>query len=475
MEKDRVFVEIALGKGYLSPEQVKKAWQTKRERPDLPMEQICGTFLSPSRIRRVRGELERLSVESTRPCVPRVGNSHETKSVEEQAKAEQNVSKPTERQDGKEPPAFQKISISASFPAKDSQFGNYILMDEIARGGMGIVFKAKQKGIERIVALKVMRQIDATSQDQIARFHREIEAAGKLKHSNIVSIYDAGVVGEIHYFTMEFIDGEPLSDIIRGKTMSLKSAIALMEKIARAVHYAHQQNIIHRDLKPANILIDPQHEPHITDFGLARDISRNTQLTESGSALGTPYYMSPEQVEAKRSAIGPPTDLYALGIILYEMATGKLPFDSDSLARLYSMILSEPPAKPRKINPSIPEALENIILKAIEKDQKDRYVSAKAFADDLKRYRAGKRIKARPASSVMKAGRYIRKQAKWVSCLVFSGMLCLVFFFLWVSSSLSHRDPKSLEIARTLQETKGLFASKQFQRVCQKEIGRAHV
>ena len=233
----------------------------------------------------------------------------------------------------------------------NTTFGKYLLLEEIARGGMGVVYKAKQKDVKRIVALKVMKHIDSFDRKKLARFQHEIATAGKLNHPNIVAIYDAGEINNTYYFTMEFIKGKTLLEVIEAKKISTNASLRIIEKIARAVHYAHQEKIIHRDLKPANIILDSKYEPHITDFGLAKDTTSDKRLTQTGQAIGTPFYMSPEQVEAKQ--VGSETDIYSLGVMLYQALTGKLPFSADSLVELYSKILTEVPpplSKNRRYN-----------------------------------------------------------------------------------------------------------------------------
>ena len=296
------------------------------------------------------------------------------------------------------PEELRQIELGSNKLANIKNFGSYEILEEIARGGMGIVYRARQKSVGREVALKVMRQFDALDPDQISRFQREIFAAGKLQHPNIVPIYDAGEIEQTHYFAMKFIPGKTLAEIISAGSLSVGAGVKIMEKVARAIYHAHRRQIIHRDLKPANIIVY-EDEPYITDFGLAKDITAGKQLTQSGAVLGTPYYMAPEQTQGKNREIGAATDIYALGVILYECTTGHFPFSADTLAELYNQISYQQPLSPRKLNPRVPVALETIINKAMAKKSKDRYATAKAFADDLRRYREGKSIIARSVTA----------------------------------------------------------------------------
>ena len=371
-----------------------------------------------------------------------------------------------------QPKRLGELSPSDRPPATDN-FGNYILVEEIARGGMGVVYKARQKGIDRLVALKVMRQLDAVANEQIARFQREIATVGKLSHPNIVAIYDAGSIGATHYFTMEYIAGETFTDTIKRQKGKTRQLVEIIEKVARAIHHAHSHNIIHRDLKPANILIDANGEPHVTDFGLAKDMSRNTRLTQTGATLGTPYYMAPEQIESQSDLIGPATDIYALGVILYEALSGKLPFVADSLGQLYAKILSEPPTPLRKHAASVPSALEWITLKAMAREIRWRYSSAKAMADDLKRFRSGKRIMARPMGSWQKYRRALVHHIIWVFPFAILLLLLIAVILFWLAAPFraDDTDPTGRVIAREIAEVKKLLAKRSYAQA-QEKAGR---
>jgi serine/threonine protein kinase len=453
-DQDKLFAQIALAKGYLSSQKVAQSLQIKKNKPQLSLVQICleHEWVSPEQMQSIYTQIQE-RLEETKRKSPMV------KHKETQLPG---ATKPEVQQ-----MAIDTSPLQASPLGNKSDFGNYVLLHEIARGGMGIVFKARQKDRDRVVALKVMRQLDAFDKSQVARFQREFSAASKLSHPNIVAMYDAGRVRDTYYFTMEFIEGETLSHTFQGRKLSTKFVIQVMEKIARAVHYAHTQNIIHRDLKPANILMDKDLEPHITDFGLAKDLSRNTQLTTTGTALGTPYYMPPEQIEAKSQELGPGTDIYALGVILYELLAGSLPFSGTSLGALYAQILSGEFKKPSKLNPTIPTPLENVVLKAMAKDIRQRYSDAKALADDLKKFQKGKKTSARGLSLLQKMLAIKNLPLRGSLAIVSLLTLVLLFLGLWVRSSVPD-DTKIEKIQEQFRKLQDLFSQKQWGLVQQK-------
>ncbi len=271
-------------------------------------------------------------------------------------------------------------------------FGKYEVIEEIARGGMGTVYKARQVDLNKIVALKVLHEED-DSPDRVKRFRRESDAASLLKHPNIVGIHESGEAGDRHYFSMDYIDGVPLSVLMqKTKNVELEDLLNIAAELARAVHYAHKQSIIHRDLKPANIIIDMEGHPQITDFGLAKILDTRSRLTKSDTIIGTPFYMAPEQTRGDNHLITPRTDVWGMGIILYEMVTKKLPFVGRSSIELYHKINNQEPVPPGKIVPQLPRELDYIVLKAIAKDPQDRYASAEAMADDIEKYLDGQEV-----------------------------------------------------------------------------------
>ena len=256
-----------------------------------------------------------------------------------------------------------------------SKFGKYELLGEIARGGMGIVYRSRDPITSRAVALKVMIEAD-DDEVRLKRFEREAELAAALDHPNIVKIHDAGRVDGIPYFTMDLVEGDSLDDLLEGEGVDRDIAIRALAQVAEATDHAHERGIVHRDMKPGNIIIHREtKDAHITDFGLARDLARMTRLTQVGQAVGTPYYMAPEQVRGERDVDGR-ADIYALGVILYEVVTGDVPFDADSPLSLFKKIDKDPLVLEVDLAKGIDERIHAIVTRALAKDRDDRYSRA---------------------------------------------------------------------------------------------------
>jgi eukaryotic-like serine/threonine-protein kinase len=254
--------------------------------------------------------------------------------------------------------------------------GNYELLEEIARGGMGVVYRARQTTLGRIVAVKMIVAGRLANEQDVQRFQSEAQAAASLKHPNIVPIHEVGQHEGWHYFSMDYIEGHDLATVLRQNLLPAKTAASYVRQMAEAIHYAHQQGILHRDLKPSNILIDQQHQVHITDFGLATRVEEDQGLTQTGQILGTPSYMPPEQAQGKRGLIGPASDVYALGAILYECLTGRPPFRAESVIKTIEQVIHAEAASPRTLNAAIPRDLETICLKCLQKEPHKRYGTA---------------------------------------------------------------------------------------------------
>jgi eukaryotic-like serine/threonine-protein kinase len=290
--------------------------------------------------------------------------------------------------------------LPASGPAPErTTFGDYELIVEIARGGMGVVYKARQTTLNRIVALKMILAGRLAGEDDLHRFRTEAEAAAKLQHTNIVAVHEVGEIHGQHYFSMEYIDGDTLSRRVAKGSLPSRVAARYVRQIARAVHYAHRQGVLHRDLKPSNILIDCEDEPHVTDFGLAKRLDGDPAgQTATGSVLGTPSYMAPEQAGGRIKEQGPWTDVYGLGAVLYELVTGRPPFKAESPLDTLMQVLHNEPVPPRLLNPKIDHDLETICLKCLQKDPHRRYSTAEALAEDLQRYLNGDTVQARSSN-----------------------------------------------------------------------------
>ncbi len=312
-----------------------------------------------------------------------------------------------------EGPADLPVKPPSSDDATGQRLGKYVLKREIARGGMGIVFEAEDPGLGRRVALKILRYGE-TDPDVVSRLHREAAIAAQLTHPNIVGIHEVGMVrnsiGEpTHFIAMDYVEGPTLAEILRKGKTKLPDLLRMLEEVARATAYAHSKGVIHRDLKPQNVLVETTGRVMLTDFGLARAERFKTQLTRSDAVIGTPQYMAPEQAEGRTREVGPRTDVYALGVMLYEILAGRAPFVAETPAKLFEQIVKDEPTRPGRLKRGTPREIEVVCLKAMEKRPEHRYATASEFAEDLRRFREGEPIQARPASAWRRA---IRKAVR---------------------------------------------------------------
>jgi tetratricopeptide (TPR) repeat protein len=324
----------------------------------------------------------------------------------------------------------------------DSKLGAYHVMREIGHGSMGIVFLARHETSAVEVAIKVLPPSLSVSITVIKRFLREAESVAKLDHENIVKIHAVGEQGGIHWYAMQYVEGASLDRVLRQRKFSQRECAKIVAQVARALFFAHEASIIHRDIKPANILLTHKDRPVITDFGLAKPEKAAT-LTESGALVGTPIYMSPEQVRADRTLIDRRTDIYSLGVTLYEMLTGITPFESNSTQEILHKIEHVEPVPVRRIRPDVPKPLETICHKAIEKDPARRYQTAIELALDLERYLNGEPIAARPASIAYKAKRIVRRHPA-IFALSAALVLAVLAFFALSMQTASDRQAKEV-------------------------------
>jgi tetratricopeptide (TPR) repeat protein/tRNA A-37 threonylcarbamoyl transferase component Bud32 len=376
---------------------------------------------------------------------------------------------------------------------------DYELLEELGHGGMGVVYKARQISLNRIVALKMISSGALASPATMARFQVEAEALASLQHPNIVQVYDVGVHDLGPYLAMEFLDGGSLAAYLAGRPQPPRAAAELVQTLARAIHCAHQRGIIHRDLKPANILLaggatagfdraasPPGSRPllvKITDFGLAKRLAGGKGQTSTGAVMGTPGYMAPEQAGGRVRDTGPPTDVYALGAILYEMLTGRPPFVGDTALDTLQRVQSEEPVAPGRFCPKLPRDLETICLKCLEKEPAKRYSTAEALADDLRRFLDGAPIAARPAGLGERAWKWAKRRPAWAALLgvivAAAGGLAASYIRLLHERN---RGWHSLQVARqavndlyTKMTTERLLDEPQFDPLCQELLDKARV
>ena len=310
-------------------------------------------------------------------------------------------------------------------PGTIRYFGDYELDREIARGGMGVVFKARQTSLNRTVALKMILAGQLAGDADVRRFYLEAEAAANLDHPGIVPIFEVGQHEGQHYFSMGFIDGQSLAEVVAAGPVPARPAAELVRQVAEAVQYAHDRGVIHRDLKPGNILLDRQGNPRITDFGLAKTTRDDRGLTATGQVMGTPGFMPPEQAKGRHEQIGPAVDVYALGAILYCLLTGRPPFQAASPTDTILQVLDKEPVPPRELNATVPRDLETIALKCLQKDPRRRYGTARELADDLQRYLTGQPILARPVSAAERFWRWCRRNPSLAAMTMCTALLLI--------------------------------------------------
>jgi len=308
------------------------------------------------------------------------------------------------------PPASPAASPLAPFSgAPLATVGDCDLLEELGRGGMGVVYRAWQSGLGRIVALKVLLNASTASAIEVARFRAEATSAAQLDHPHIVPVYGVGDHDGRPYFIMRLIEGQSLARYLADGPIAARESARLLAPIARAVDYAHRRGVLHRDLKPSNILIDREGTPHVADFGLAKRVGADTGLTSPGGIVGTPGYMAPEQVGGGRGPIGPASDVYGLGAILYQMLTGRPPFQAATALDTVFLVLEQDPVPPRLLNPRVDRDLELVAIKCLQKPADLRYASASALAADLEAYLAGEPISARSGRLTTVVSRALRE------------------------------------------------------------------
>ena len=331
-------------------------------------------------------------------------------------------------------------------------FGDYELLEEIARGGMGVVYRARQISLNRTVAVKMILAGQFASAADVHRFRAEAAAAANLQHPNIVGIHEVGEQEGLHYFSMDYVEGQNLAEMVGRTPLPVRQAAKYLQTIAEAMHYAHQHGILHRDLKPSNVLIDTSGQPRITDFGLAKRLieqpltrpsgplppsegerdgvrgsaAASHDLTVTGQVLGSPNFMPPEQAGAKRGQVGPHSDIYSLGAILFYLLSARPPFVAEELAETLQQVVNDEPPSPRLLNPGVARDLETVCLKCLEKEPRRRYGTAQELADDLGRFLRNEPILARAIGPAGRLQRWCRRKPAVASVIVLVVLLVLV-------------------------------------------------
>jgi TolB-like protein/Tfp pilus assembly protein PilF len=327
-----------------------------------------------------------------------------------------------------EPEREVNVDLASSPMLMD--FGDYELLEQIGRGGQGVVFRARQKSLNRIVALKVIGLGQWATEAHLKRFRLEAEAAARLEHPGIVPIHEVGERDGSCYFSMKFVEGGQLDEVIRRTPMSIRQAAELIANVARTVHYAHEHGILHRDIKPGNILLDAKGEPHLTDFGLARLVESESTVTRTMEVLGTPSYMAPEQAVGNNAAVSSVTDVYGLGAVLYQLLTGQPPFAGGTTYETIKLLLDTEPRQPRLLNPKIDRDLSTICLKCLEKGPKRRYSSPLALAEDLERWLKHEPIRARHTGIFARGRKWLRRNP--TSALLAASLIALAAAAGWI-------------------------------------------
>jgi serine/threonine protein kinase/Tfp pilus assembly protein PilF len=350
--------------------------------------------------------------------------------------------------DGKKaaPPAHHDESVPRRTKILND-FGDYELLEEIGRGGQGVVYRAHQKSLNRTVALKVIGLGPWTTETHLKRFRREAAAAAHLEHPGIVPIHEVGERDGSCYFSMKFVEGGQLDEVVRDTSMSLRQSAELVAKVARTVHYAHKHGILHRDIKPGNILLDKNGEPHLTDFGLARLVEAQSTVTGTLEVLGTPSYMAPEQGAGETTKVTRATDIYGLGAVLYQLLTGQPPFAGGTTYETIKLLLETEPRQPRLLNPKIDRDLSTICLKCLEKDPHRRYTSALALTEDLEHWLKHEPILARHTGVFTRGRKWVQRNP--TSALLVTSLTALAAtggWIIWKSEFVRHPVAKGIAV-----------------------------
>jgi WD40 repeat protein len=363
---------------------------------------------------------------------------------------------------GIQPPTTPELPNAVPEPLRD--FGDYQLLEEIGRGGMGVVYKAYQRSLRRHVAVKTILAGQLAGPEEVERFRREAQAVAQLDHPHIVPIYEIGRHQGQHYFSMKLIDGHSLSHDLAHYRRHHKAAAFLVARVARAIHFAHRRGILHRDLKPGNILLDARKQPHVTDFGLAKRLDASGSLSPEGAVIGTPSYMAPEQAAGQSRELSPPADVYSLGAILYEMLTGQPPFRAETPLETLMQVLEREPLPPQQLNPKIDCDLETICLKCLDKRPQCRYASAEDLAEDLASWVEGKPIRARRVRLAERLWLWCRRKPVLAALSVAAALLLLLVIGLVPISLISASRKAEADAAKAVADEEARKAAEKARR-----------
>jgi predicted Ser/Thr protein kinase len=335
--------------------------------------------------------------------------------------------------------------------------GDFKVLEEIGRGGMGVVYKAQQVSLDRIVALKMILRGNSPSEDDVKRFRTEAQATANLCHANIVAVYEVSEHEGQHYFSMEYVDGQTLAKLTRDREnpLPVTKAAAYVKIIAEAIHAVHEHGILHRDLKPSNVLIDRSDRVRITDFGLAKRLKGDSTLTSPDQILGTLGYMPPEQAKAERDMIGRASDVYSLGATLYALLTGRPPFQAETPLETLRLVVDVEPVSPRLLNPSVPRDLETICLKCLEKQTERRYQTAQELGDELGRYQRKEPIHAKPIGRATRLWRWCQRNPA-VSGLTAVVMVLVLLVAVVSTVAYVHTNAALATAEKTLKQEEGI-------------------
>lgn len=353
--------------------------------------------------------------------------------------------------------------VNSSQPASPPTPPGYELLNELGRGGMGVVYQARQLSLDRIVALKMIIGGGLATPTQRKRFQAEAESVARLQHANIVQIHDVGVHHDLPYCALEYLSGGTLAEQLAGEPLPAKQAAHLVRTLCQAVQAAHKKSIVHRDLKPGNILSTEQGEWKVADFGLAKCLDSDSDSTRTGDVLGTPSYMAPEQASGRSAHVGVATDVYALGAILYETITGRPPFRATSPIETITQVIKNEPVAPSRLQPNLPRDLETICLKCLHKSPSQRYESAQALADDLERFIDGKPIVARPTGAAERLIKFVKRNRAFSAIVglvllgLLAGMTIVAVYNSWLQieqSKLTAANDRLINQSEELRQTK---------------------